>query len=44
MLMYYLVLIVKLLIREVDYSNLGETLAITFSKLGKRQWVLVENN
>ena len=34
--MYYLVLIVKLLIREVDYSNLGETLAITFFKIRKK--------
>ena len=34
----------KLLIREVDYSKFGETNVITFFKLGKRQWLLVENN
>ena len=43
-LIYYLFLIVKILKREVDYSNLGEPHVITFFKLGKRQWLLVENN
>ena len=43
-LIYCLFLIMKLLIREVDYSKLEETHVITFFKLGKRQWLLVENN